>query len=144
MMRRGFAYFVKRPSQVPGTSHDAVSIHYCFHLGWPIEMGFVRTLIIWASISKQILHQKHHKGIRKCRKWIMHVMYPFILTVDKFLLTEMFIKTVMCDLFFLFLFFEIPNRLAPLLLLSMITLAVWATVVTVCSWARHSFDIFFI
>lgn len=51
-----------------------------------------------------------------------------------------------CDVWsvLLFLFFEIPNRLAPLLLLSMITLAVWATVVTVCSWARHSFDIFFI
>lgn len=105
-MRGGFANFVKRPSQVPGTSHDAVSIHYCFHLGWSIEMGFVRTLIFWASISKQTLHQKHHKGIRKCRKWIMHVMYPFILTVDKFLLTEIFIKTVMYDLFFFFCFLK--------------------------------------
>ena len=65
MMRRGFANFAKRPSQVPGTSHDAVPIHYCFHLGWFVEMGLVRTLNFWASISKQIVHQKHHKGIRQ-------------------------------------------------------------------------------
>lgn len=65
-------------------------------------------------------------------------MYPFILTVDKFLLTQIFIRNVMYDMFFFFCC-EIPNRLAPLLLLFMITLAVWATVVTVWSWARHGF-----